>query len=487
MKTKRFLSCLLLAVLLLVPLSISARAAEYSDLPASHWAHDDMRYAAWLGIVNGVGGDQIAPSAPLSWGQFLTMLTRVFAPRSYQSAVNRGLPWDQAGLLAAQDAGLLPEDMPVGALDSSITRLEVAVLLNQALSEDAVISGIRWGGSAEEKLTDFYLIDPACREAVSRMVSLGIIQGKADGTFGGDDPLQRCDGSVLLLRAVKLVDAALSGTPTEVGLLFVDEAGQPVGNVFVSAWVGSSLYALSDNSLPAGYEYDYSDSSFSYPISSIQNQYVVTLHAMSELERQEADFWDRFYRGEVSYEEYYLQDFLLKEQGENPRKYMLLFGSQDKRRFDNQQEAAAAMTTVTVPVWHLSNGKKVSATVTLTVHAALAEDVKEIFTEIYNDPEQFPIYDVGGYAWRGDSATGEHNCGTAVDLNSNENYQVRDGAALAGSHWLPGQDPYSIPENGSVVRIFAEHGWSWGGDAWAWDTDPAEGYHDFMHFSYMGG
>lgn len=32
---------------------------------------------------------------------------------------------------------------------------------------------------------------------------------------------------------------------------------------------------------------------------------------------------------------------------------------------------------------------------------------------------------------RGDSATGEHNCGTAIDINANENYQIRDGQVLA--------------------------------------------------------
>ena len=44
------------------------------------------------------------------------------------------------------------------------------------------------------------------------------------------------------------------------------------------------------------------------------------------------------------------------------------------------------MTTVTIPVWKLSGGVKVSSTMSLTVHAAIAEDVKAIFTEIYNDP-----------------------------------------------------------------------------------------------------
>ena len=57
---------------------------------------------------------------------------------------------------------------------------------------------------------------------------------------------------------------------------------------------------------------------------------------------------------------------------------------------------------------------------------------------------------------------------------------------LAGSCWEPGSNAYSISPDSSVVRIFAEHGWSWGGDTWAYSSDDSEGYHDYMHFSYMG-
>lgn len=176
----------------------------------------------------------------------------------------------------------------------------------------------------------------------------------------------------------------------------------------------------------------------------------------------------------------------LCELGENQAKYQLLFGSVSKRRFVNEAEAEAAMTEVEVPCWKLSSGEKVSSAMTLTIHAAVAEDVLAIFTEIYNDPEQFPFLDAGGYDWRGDKATGEHNCGTAIDLNWRQNYQVRSGKAQAGDHWLPGEDPYSIPADGSVVRIFKAHGWAWGGDAWAESSDAGSGYHDYMHFSYMG-
>ena len=231
--------------------------------------------------------------------------------------------------------------------------------------------------------------------------------------------------------------------------------------------------------------YDYTGQNVD-AVSSACDTYTLAFTPMTDSEIQEEQFWEQVEQGIATWDDYYLQDFWLTYQGENPRKCLLLFGDQNKRRFASQAEAEASMTTVIIPVWKLVNGQKAASTMSLAVHSAIAQDVVEIFTEIYNDPEQFPIHDVGGYSWRGDTATGEHNCGTAIDINANENYQIRDGQVLAGSCWEPETNPYSISPDSSVVRIFAEHGWSWGGDAWAYSSDDAEGYHDYMHFSYLG-
>ncbi len=496
-KWSRGLACLLLAAALGLPLTVPASAAKYADLPESHWAHDDMLHAVRLGIVNGVGNNRIAPSAPLSWGQFLTMLARAFYYSDYAAAVYSGLTWDQAGLQAAKTSGTLLENdfLSVNSanLNRTITRQEVAVLIHRALPEEALkkdaYSGWWWNTppSAETSLSDWNTLDSSYQEAVSDLVRLRIVQGKADGTFGGQDPLQRSDGSVLMVRAISALDNTLSGQEQAITVQFVDPNGTALGEAkSVTVRVGTSTRSLMDAYTPAGYTYDYNDGQ-SFNISSVQNKYTLTVRPMTELERQEAEFWAKVERGEAKEEDYYRQDFWLKAQGENIRKYSLLFGNEETRRFANKEEAQAHMVTITVPVWRIGrNGSKVGGTASFSIHAAIADDVKALFTEIYNDPERFPIKDIGGYSWRGDSATGEHNCGTAIDINANENYQVRDGKALVGSLWSPGVNPYSIPENGSVVRIFAAHGWSWGGNAWAEDSDQTTGYHDYMHFSYMG-
>lgn len=144
---------------------------------------------------------------------------------------------------------------------------------------------------------------------------------------------------------------------------------------------------------------------------------------------------------------------------------------------ETKEAADALMKTITVPVWKIKNGQKVSSTASLTVHYAIAERVKLVFEEIYNGSEKFPIKDVGGYSWRGGRS--EHNGGTAIDINANENYCIYSNGTTIGSYWKPYEDPYSITPYGEVIRAFEKYGFTWGGDAW---SNPK----DYMHFSYLG-
>lgn len=142
-----------------------------------------------------------------------------------------------------------------------------------------------------------------------------------------------------------------------------------------------------------------------------------------------------------------------------------------------QQEALDATIDITVPVWRIKNGQKVAGTAYLRVHKLIADKVKLVFEDIFNGPEKFPIKDVGAYAWRGGRS--EHNGGTAIDINANENFCIYENGTTIGSYWKPYEDVYSITPYGDVVTAFEKHGFTWGGDAW---RNPR----DYMHFSYLG-
>lgn len=146
--------------------------------------------------------------------------------------------------------------------------------------------------------------------------------------------------------------------------------------------------------------------------------------------------------------------------------------------FENpsKEEAERHIVWIEVPVWRLKDGKKVSDTERIQVLNVLASDVKEIFREIYNGHEKFPIKRLIGYAWRGENSKSFHNTGRAIDINPEENPQIdTDGRVLVGKEWEPHTNPYSIKPNGDVVKAFRKRGWVWG-----------ENFRrkDYMHFGF---
>lgn len=521
MKKCRILS-FVCAAALSVALTASAWAVQnrYADLPTDHWAYEYMNKAAELKLLLGMGDGRMAPDEDLTWAQCLTLTARTFAPETYAAA--QGESWELTAYYACMEAGFfLPEGEEfldvsgtVESLSRPISRQDVAVLLARAIPEEVTGKRVEYDYetyerrtlAANEALADYYSVPKTHRPSVDRLFDLEIVQGSPaknwDGEditlFNGGDILRRADGATLFIRALDKADSARRGEKKTVTVRVTDDQGAVLAGPFtVETAVGYSVSsAVSDqlDDLDALHYYTrYSedqdwDTVWDPTVSAVCDEYTLVYYPMNEMERARQDFFDAVLRGELSFGDYWWQSFNRFELGENDLKHYILFGDREKRRYADQSEAEEHQTTVTVPLWRIDkNGNKYSSQGSFQINAAIAEDVVALFTEIYNDPEQFPIKDLGGYGWRGDSATGEHNCGTAIDINANENYQIRNGQVLVGSCWAPGENPYSVEPTGSVVRIFAKYGWSWGGDAWTVDCDPSSGYHDYMHFSYMGG
>ena len=156
----------------------------------------------------------------------------------------------------------------------------------------------------------------------------------------------------------------------------------------------------------------------------------------------------------------------------------------DGQKYMSQEQADINMSEVTVNVWKLdSNNEKYASTLTFRINTKLKDDVILIFDEIFNSDDKPPIKDATAYAWRSPMASGlysDHNYGTVIDLNYNENYTVYASGTTIGTFYDPENSVYSFPPNGTVVQTFAKYGWLWGGNAWQ------NGTVDYMHFTYLG-
>ncbi len=116
-----------------------------------------------------------------------------------------------------------------------------------------------------------------------------------------------------------------------------------------------------------------------------------------------------------------------------------------------QATMRAEAKTVTCPVWKVdASGKKYASKVYITVNKMLAQQTLDIFTEIYNGAEKFPIYTAGGVR----DNRGEHGNGSAIDINPDENYCIYTSGEIVGKYWKPGVDKYSILPYGDVITAF---------------------------------
>lgn len=159
----------------------------------------------------------------------------------------------------------------------------------------------------------------------------------------------------------------------------------------------------------------------------------------------------------------------------------MIFGrvlSDPRLAYADDAEARQHMTTVSIQVWDINEaGEKYTRTFYLQVHENIADIVVRMFEEIYELPEQVPIHSLGCYRWDGKC---EHSVGLAIDINPMENYYcTKDGKAVVGKYFKPGEDPYSIPVGEKVDQIFAKYGFTRG---IYWNN----GYQDYMHYSYFG-
>ena len=469
----------LISLLLVLALSTGALAVNPDAMTdiAGHWAREDIRYCLENNLFNGTSATTFTPNDEMTRGMFVTVLGRIAGIGSdtydtwYVPYIYCDVPRDK--YYSPYVSWATRFDIVNGkgdgrfAPDEPITREQMATMISRFTR--AYGCGLTQAGTVTARFTDAGAISSWAVDAVEEMRIAGILNGYPDGRFAPKDTATRA----MCAKVFHLLNTSLSPSS------------------YAQVW--SSGITLSATSLDMKIDNTATLRATISPASCI-NQKVTWFSSDTSIVRVDnngkvtavsggsADIYAMSCNRTATCTVTVQPDASLTYAGESEYdKCMRLFGcylTERERDVYYLGTGGRHVTSVQVPVWRIdSSGNKYGSSLYLNVHINLAATVKAIFTDIYNGPEKFPIYSAGGYR----DERGEHGAGMAIDINAYENGEfVFSGGTLvptANWFWAPGENPYSIPPNGDVVKAFKKYGWGWGGE---WRSK-----RDYMHFSYF--
>ncbi|MBA2942754.1 S-layer homology domain-containing protein [Paenibacillus sp. CGMCC 1.16610] len=170
-----------------------------------HWAKEDILAAANNGWMLGTAADRFAPDAALTRAEAATIIVRALGLQGEAagSASFTDVPashWASQDIRIAKSSGLIQGISDERfAPDQIITREEMSMLLSRALHLTSQ------GGSAAAKSFSDVPAGSWSAEAIAAMSSNGLVDGYANGTFRPGASLTRAEMAALLNRAQPLL------------------------------------------------------------------------------------------------------------------------------------------------------------------------------------------------------------------------------------------------------------------------------------------
>ena len=485
---KRIISLLLVLALCLGMIPFVTAAGHGMRDIVGHWAENDIAWVLDQGLFNGTSDDTFNPNGTMTRGMFVTVLGRYAGvdPADYQDWYLDGLFTDvQANAYYAPYINWAARHGITSGVgggkfspDTAISREQMATLLLRF----ANCYGYTFNSGKEDAPVSFddeHTIAGYATEAVSVMRQSGVINGKANGKGGVDfAPRSLATRSECAAVFHRLMTAMV----IDEDFCFVEPA-----DITVREYIGLGLNPGDTLTL----EYDL------YPevpsittvlwVSSDPSVMTVDHNGLiTVVDRGEAEIYAYTCNGLSDAVTLNSNVYIGYEDESFDSKCMNIFGKVVKdprhpyKNNNKSDEFVANIVTIEVQVWDFVKGKsgeKTTKTMELKVHKNLAATVKMLFAEIYACEEQYPINYLGGYRW---SSKSEHTPGLAIDINYESNpYVSPSGKVITGKKFDPKNDPYSIPIDGEVQKIFEKYGFI-RGIYWS------SGYKDYMHFSFFG-
>ena len=208
------LACALLCALLAAALPAPASAADFADVPATHWAAEAIDRAAELGIIRGQSASRFGLGQPMTRGAFVTVLCRLFGwemitpeQGSYTDNQDKDASYYSA-VETARAHGAITDQTDTFRPRDAITREELAVMLVRAMGYGTI------AGLAQDLPIPFQDVTTNVGY-VAMAYELGLIKGTSGSKFSPDIPATREQATVMLMR---LYDGYHTAAPERIGI-----------------------------------------------------------------------------------------------------------------------------------------------------------------------------------------------------------------------------------------------------------------------------
>ncbi len=213
------LASLVLALALCAGLAVPALAAEggFSDVPETHTFYAAVMDCAAKGITSGYSDGTFKPANSVTRAQFCVMLSRAFYPgevEKYNTKVYTDQGWFVPNTRALYMAGVLTDTSFVSSfatadvMGQTISRYDMAQLITNIMTNKGFSAAEAQKSEAQGNIADYKSIPAQYQEAVKNVFALGIITGYSDGTFGGENVMNRGQGCVVIYRMAQYTPAA---------------------------------------------------------------------------------------------------------------------------------------------------------------------------------------------------------------------------------------------------------------------------------------
>lgn len=212
MKAKKPYSLALILILFLC-LSSNAYAAGWEDFTdiSGHWAEETIHKGFNDGLISGFDANTVAPDAPITTAQMITVLCRVLGATETEDISKLGIPsdvWYSSYAGKALHLGLISAD--AGDLDVPMTRQDALSMMAKAFC----LIPAEPNFAVLNSFSDSYSISEKNKGAMAALVSEKLVTGFG-GALGANNSITRAEFLTLLYRVAQnyiTSEALTSGT-----------------------------------------------------------------------------------------------------------------------------------------------------------------------------------------------------------------------------------------------------------------------------------